>query len=334
MPGLSRVIGYYVHHHGLGHLTRARCIAAALDEPVTVLSSLPAPQNLEPFAGWVTLERDDADDGTDHEAGGALHWSPLIAAGYQERMATIARWASAQSPSVVVVDVSVEVAALVRLLGIPVVVMAGPGERCDAAHQLGYRLASRVIAPWPQDIYDPVHLRPYAEKTSYVGAISRFDARRKAVVPHHKRVLVLFGAGGSDIAERHLTAARKATPGWCWKGFGGGDLTWTDDVWENLLAADVVVTHAGQNVVAEVAASGRPAVLLPQARPFNEQVTTAAALNAAGIAIGVNGWPEASSWPGLLAAAQTVGGRGWSRWSTGDGARRSAAVIGELASHA
>ena len=124
MPGLSYVIGYYVHHHGLGHLTRARCIADALDEPVTVLSSLAAPENLEPFAGWVNLSRDDGDPhGRDHEAGRALHWAPLIAPGYQARMAAIAEWTKAQAPSVVVVDVSVEVAALVRLLGVPVVVM-------------------------------------------------------------------------------------------------------------------------------------------------------------------------------------------------------------------
>lgn len=325
------MIGYYIHHHGLGHLTRARCIAAALSEPVTVLSSLPAPADLGPFAGWVTLPRDDVDAGrTDTQAGGALHWAPLRSPGFRTRMTVITEWLGAQAPAVVVVDVSVEVAVLVRLLGTPVVLMAGPGERSDDAHQLGYRLATRIVAPWPREVYDPPHLRPYAKKVTYIGAISRFDARSAAPVPGHRRVLVLFGGGGSDTTERQLASAGAATPGWCWEGYGG-HLPWSDDVWEKLQSADVVVTHAGQNVVAEVAAAGRPAVLLPQTRPFDEQRTTAAALNAAGIAIAVKSWPAGSAWTGLLAAAQMVGGLSWERWSTGDGARRAAAVIAQAA---
>lgn len=37
------MIGYYVHHHGSGHLHRARSLAAVLGRPVTGLSTLPRP---------------------------------------------------------------------------------------------------------------------------------------------------------------------------------------------------------------------------------------------------------------------------------------------------
>ena len=51
------MIGYYVHHHGLGHLMRFRAIAAHLRTPVTGLSSLPRPPA---WSGpWLHLERDD-----------------------------------------------------------------------------------------------------------------------------------------------------------------------------------------------------------------------------------------------------------------------------------
>ncbi len=321
------MIAYYVHHHGLGHLARARCIAAVLDEPVIVLSSLPAPSGVAPFAGWVTLPRDDEDpERSDVEAGGALHWSPLSAPGYARRMAILAEWVRTHDPSVVVVDVSVEVAVLVRLLGIPVVVMAGPGERGDEAHQLGYRLATRIVAPWTREVYDPAHLHSHAAKIAYVGAISRFDTQPKFPPPGERRVLVLFGAGGSQADQGDLAAARAATPAWKWHGCGG-HLPWTDDVWENLQASDVVVTHAGQNAIAEVAAAGRPALVVPQPRPFQEQAATATALDAAGIATAVKNWPCASAWPGLLTAAQATGGRHWRRWSAGDGASRAAAAI-------
>ena len=37
------VIGWYIHHHGRGHLARAEAVRAHLDEPVVALSSLPEP---------------------------------------------------------------------------------------------------------------------------------------------------------------------------------------------------------------------------------------------------------------------------------------------------
>ena len=50
------MIGWYVHHHGQGHLQRMRSITAAVVEPVTVLSSLPAPVDFT--GGWVQLADD------------------------------------------------------------------------------------------------------------------------------------------------------------------------------------------------------------------------------------------------------------------------------------
>ena len=34
-------IGYYAHHHGRGHVQRAKLIAEAIPHPVTVFSSAP-----------------------------------------------------------------------------------------------------------------------------------------------------------------------------------------------------------------------------------------------------------------------------------------------------
>lgn len=49
-------------------------------------------------------------------------------------------------PRRMVVDVSVEVALLCRLAGVPVTVMAMPGERGDAVHGLGYDIADEIVA--------------------------------------------------------------------------------------------------------------------------------------------------------------------------------------------
>ena len=109
-----RMIGYYVHHQGRGHLARASSICAHLRKPVTVLSSIAIPDHQH--FDTVRLPRDDA-AGTvsDPTANGTLHWAPLHDNGFRERMRVIAEWVAAVRPEVMVVDVSVEVAMLVRL---------------------------------------------------------------------------------------------------------------------------------------------------------------------------------------------------------------------------
>lgn len=324
------MIGYYVHHHGGGHLARARCIAARSAEPVTVLSSLDRPVQATEFADWVQLDRDDLEPGRAPAAGGALHFAPQGVIGYAERMHTVAEWVRRNNPRLVVVDVSVEVSALVRLLGVPIVVMAGPGERFDGPHRLSYQLADRIIAPWPESVYAPAYLRPFAGKVSYVGAMSRFDDQPVGPSAGTNRVVALFGRGGSSVSQSDVDAASRATPQWQWSSFGAADMRWCSDVWPELLEADVVVCHGGQNVLAEVAAARRPTLVVPQSRPFREQYATAAALQRSGIATVLNRWPRPSAWPRLLAETTEAGGAGWKRWSDGAGADRVAAVIAEL----
>jgi UDP-N-acetylglucosamine--N-acetylmuramyl-(pentapeptide) pyrophosphoryl-undecaprenol N-acetylglucosamine transferase len=323
------MIGYYVHHHGSGHLQRATSIATASRIPVVALSSLDVAVGA--FAAQVKLPRDDVDpDAHDHSAGGALHWAPLGASGYRERMAAVADWLTTARPSVVVVDVSVEVAVLCRSMGVPVVVVAGAGERNDAAHELVHRIATRIIAPWPRRIYEPAHLRPFAAKTSYVGAFSRFDGTAVTPQPDTRSVTVLFGTGGGDVDTDDLAAAREATPGWTWRAHGLPGTQWCTDVWAAMAESDVVVTHAGQNAVAEVAAVQRPALVLPQRRPFGEQLATAAALDKHGLATMRTAWPTSDEWPTLLTSLQSRGGADWSRWNRGDGARTAARCIEDL----
>ncbi len=330
------MIGYYVHHHGRGHLQRLLAVAEHLATPVTGLSSLAAPPG---WAGdWVRLRRDDEPPppgtGAEPTARGALHWAPLLDPGLRERMAGLARWVERSAPTLLVVDVSVEVALLGRLLGVPVALMGMLGDRTDPPHRLALDVADVVVAPWPQGLVpEPDGWRG---RTVHVGAFSRFDGRdrgpdRRSGPDGDRRVLVLWGAGGDDVSAAQWADARAATPGWRWTyrtGSAGGT---GDDVWPDLLAADVVVVHGGNNAVAEVAAARRPAVVVAQDRPFDEQGHRARVLDAAGIATGLPRWPDASRWPALLLGARARGGGEWSRWSDGAGAARAAAALDEVA---
>jgi hypothetical protein len=359
------VIGYYVHHQGGGHLQRMLAISRHLDQPMTALSSLPAPADAPP---WVDLPMDDvATSFVDPTANGTLHWVPRHNAGLRRRMAIIADWIEMNDPDLMVVDVSVEVATLCRLLGVPTVVVAMRGDRFDRAHRTAYDAADALLASWPAEfaVFDwPI---TWLRKTFHAGAITRFADRVPAPVDTEDAaagpprpgsgapliesghgptrlgnersgsrgrtrptVLVLWGAGGNGRPNAAITAAAAASPGWDWQ-VANAPADDPDAIWDQLTRADVVVTHGGQNAVAEVAAARRPAVIIAESRPHSEQSETARALGDAGLAIALQGWPEPRRWPELLESAHALGGAHWDRWVSGDAAARAAAFLSSTA---
>jgi len=322
------MIGYYVHHHGRGHLHRAIAVAGALDTTVVGLSSLPRPDGWP--GPWLQLPRDDDGDIADPDARGRLHWVPERHAGLRSRMAEISSWIDAVDPELMVVDVSVEVALLARLHGVPVVTVVLPGDRHDPAHELVHAIARRLLAVWPPGARHVVRgVDEDSERFARVGGLSRFDGRPRAVTPGggRRRVVMLAGAGGSDLTAAQLDLAREQTPEWDWTVLGGPG-EWIDDPWDILCGADVVVTHAGQNAIAEVAAARRPAVVVPQSRPFVEQDLMAASLAASGRwPVVVRGAFPTGGWAELLDAVARLDGDEWGGWNDGHGAERAAAVI-------
>ncbi len=247
-------------------------------------------------------------------------------------MSTLSAWIGRTDPEAMVVDVSVEVALLARLHGVPVVTMAQPGVRTDAPHTLGYQISDRVIAPWPPTpgpIWEAAGDRVLLD---HAGAISRFGLDRERPAPVAGRVVVLNGTGGDGLGPS-VDQARAATPAWEWIVLDRQAGTWVEDPWPLLCSASVIVAHCGQNAVAEIAAARRPAILIPQPRPFDEQQAMAEALERhGGLPVTVlDAWPVAAAWPALLIRTAGRPGSGWAAWNSGDGARRAAALIRQVA---
>jgi len=330
------VIGYYVHHVGQGHLQRATAVATelrCLGASVTGLSSLPRPSSWP--GEWRQLPRDDDPQPVDATAGGVVHWAPLGHTGLRSRMGAIAGWIAQAAPSAFVSDLSVEVTALVRLHGVPVATTVLPGRRDDRAHQLGFQLADAIIAPWPDLAPGMCHgLEPHAAKVTYVGGLSRFDGSPPCrPVPRVgvRQVLLLSGAGGESAGLHGSRAAcDPVLPRWRSTRRGPG--RWVADPWPDLCAADVVVTHGGLGAVSDVAAARKPAVVIPEARPHDEQGHTAAAVATAGLAVVLDRAPCApGAWESVLEQALSLDPHNWARWSGGDAASRCAKVIIALA---
>ena len=328
------VIGYYVHHRGRGHLERMLAIAEHLDTPITVLSSLGAPADAPP---WITLPADDLGTVfTEPTANGTLHWVPRHHDGLRARMALIAEWIADTRPSLVVVDVSVEVATLCRLMGVPTVVVAMRGDRTDRPHRSAYDSAHALLAPWTAQFAEPGWPQAWYDKTCHAGAISRFSELPPPVQAQHpgsRRVLVLWGSGGEVDPTPRFRGAAAATNGWIWRFAGGSPASQVDraEVWNLLRWADVVITHGGQNAIAEVAAARVPAIVIADDRPHGEQQATVSMLDQTGVAVGLPGWPEPDRWPALLTRALNTGGGRWGGWAPAGAARLAAHFLSTTA---
>lgn len=326
------MIGYYVHHHGLGHRMRAVEVARRLRTRVVGFGSLPAPVGWP--GEWCELPSDLSDSPVDPTANGIAHWVPLDHSGHRQRMGLMAQRLTSDIDTMVV-DTSAEVTLLARLFGVRTVVLAMRGDRTDRPHLAAYDAATRIVAPWARlPDGEPGWSEHWMSKTEFVGAISRFDGEpRPELRPQPpsstRRVLLVWGAGGRDVSEADVQSAQAATPGWTWTVCTPDSPS--PDLWAEYAASDVVVTHAGANAVAEVGAARRPAIVVGQQRPFDEQAATVRALRELDCCVALESWPEAPAWPELLRRTVRMGGTGWSRWSPGDSAARAAAAIEQVA---
>lgn len=327
------MIGFYAHHHGSGHMTRCRALAAELSttHSTAILSSrddadVVLPLDAPAAAGLTQAQL---------TAHATMHWAPSRHHGLADRMAAIAAWIQANRPQAFHVDVSVEVAVFVRAMGIPVTVQAMPGQRPDAPHLLGYSVADAVIAAWPQWVALPEHLHHVAGRVHQVGGISRFPtASTPGPVSQRPRVVIMFGTGGTDAPVDYWddVAAHLKHAGFACTVLGGR--TWVADPGSLLQQADVVITAAGQNSVADIAALGRRAVVVAQQRPFQEQEGTARVLRQAGLAvvaeITAGRLPPVKQWEDLTRRALRTD-PAWHRWETEGAARRATQIIREVA---
>jgi hypothetical protein len=324
------MIGYYVHHVGRGHLNRACQLAAELEsrgESVTGLSSLPRPEGW--VGDWQHLPRDDepAVAGAPN-ARGRLHWAPVGHAGLRGRMAQISGWIDRAAPTALVCDVSVEVELLARLHGVRVVGVVLPGTRDDPAHLLGFDIADLLVGFWPPAARGMLRGAPYdvKKRVHAVGALSRFAATG-GEPPEPGSAVLLLGSGGHAMTSADVDSMRRQTPGWRWRLLIGSDDSCVDDPWPLIRDAQVVVTHSGQNALAEVAAARRPAVVLPQERPHDEQLVTASVLDDGDWpALVRDTWPS-HGWAELLDQASCLDGQGWADWCDGRAGQRFADLV-------
>lgn len=311
------MIGIYAHHAGSGHLHRCRAIQAELAEPSVIFSSAPGAD--------IELPLDTGEAAASISANGTLHWAPTGVPGMGARLTRIAEWVDRVQPRAFFVDVSVEVALFVRLLGIPVATLAMPGVREDPPHQLGYAQATAIIAAWPDWVPTPGHLRSHADRLYPVGGISRL--RPQPAMTREPLAVVLQSKGGDDWAGTRWSQIAELAPELNWEVLGGDHRV--ADPMPYLQTASLVIAAAGQNSIADIAAAGTPAIILPQVRPFAEHHASATVLAEAGLAVVPEHRLSLDEWPGVIAQARQQQPQ-WYRWQTEGAARRAAKILEDM----
>jgi hypothetical protein len=338
---MTRSIGYYVHHHGDGHRQRALAIAANNPRRFVLLGTglagrtgnvraIDLPDDRMPDA-----QAFDGVDGTTSRPQ-ALHYAPLGHDGVCARMGLIAQWIAMEKPALMVIDVSVEVAMLARLLATPVAFMRLSGRRDDSAHCEAYRASCFLIAPFASQLDDRRLPQWIRDMTVYCpGMVS---PSRGAEMPVARRVLVVAGKGGAPVNGMRIAAAAVATPHHTWRVIGPAEVPdrcpknlsfagWVDDALGEIAAAEIVIGAAGDGLVNSVIAAGKPFICCPEQRPFDEQVEKARGLQACRAAIVFEQWPAAERWPDLLAQATRLDRNRLNELGDPDGAANTLALL-------
>lgn len=308
----DRPIGYYVHHHGSGHARRFAQLAATSGRRLVAFG-----QADDPEVPQLTVIASDRPTGPpdDRTAGGRLHWAPLDQPTMSRFVADVVAFVDRHRPIGVVVDVSVEVALLVRLCGVPVAVVRQLGDRSDDAHRLGYDVAAALLAPFPACVDDPGTAGEVRARTHHTGYLPRSNPRpieELADVPGEDDVVVLAGRGGGGRLGAALQSLLATTTTRI-HVVGAVDTVlvhprlvahgWVDDPRTLMVHRPVVVAAPGNNAVADVASMGAPLVAIAEPRPFDEQLHHADRLDTIGAAVHVR-CPTGADWPATLAAAR------------------------------
>ncbi|MEE4537011.1 MAG: hypothetical protein V2J51_00770 [Erythrobacter sp.] len=356
-------IGYFVHHQGRGHATRAAAIANALIErrPVTLFCAKPdIIAGLDPRIEMVELPSLFEPSGGEAPlmaalpAPGTVHCAPLGWPGIREAMALMAGWFAQADPALFLTDVSAELGQFARLCSVPHVAVMQHGERSDPGHMAAYESAVGLLAPYSRDLEQCDRPQWMKDKTHYAPGVGidlpsmpdRDAARAKLNLPLDREIVcVVAGGGGTDMPTAPLTLGARDDAQSLWFTIGRfasewhetppGNLVhngWVDNPMDWIAAADRIVSSCGNTTVHSVLAAGKPWVVVPEWRYFDEQVCKAEVLDRAGLAAVAKTWPShAHAWRRLWDAANRLEPSDQARFVDRDAAKEAAHWLDRLA---
>ena len=319
-----RPFGYFVHHQGRGHAERCASLVNALpgSRAVTIFC---AREDIFPeLRDGVEIRRiPSLFEATGAERSGldglptpeTVHCAPVGWPGIRKAMAMMAGWFAEADPALMICDVSAEVAQLARICSVPHVKVLQHGDRSDAGHRAAYDGAVGLLAPFAAELAQPDWSAGMRQRIHFAGglglrsgAVARDAARRRlGLDPTARIALILTGGGGNGWSTAPFGVAARSFPDWQWISIGamqgdwhatGGDNLvhkgWVETPEEHIAAADLVISSAGNTTCAQILRAGKPWIVVPEWRYFDEQLEKARALGRAGVALHLDHMPSSA----------------------------------------
>ncbi|MGC1481625.1 MAG: glycosyltransferase [Chthoniobacterales bacterium] len=292
------MLGYYAHDHGSGHAQFARLIASATKTVVLTASTAP----LDEANAVTRLPSDLPDDHTldlrEFPAPAYAHYAPIGLKTLRARNRLILDSIERHDLSLLIVDVSVEVAALARLSGVPYAYVRLFGDRSDPPHQFAYAGATFLLAYYPERLESSETPDWIREKTLYLGFFSRFDrltAGQTRQTPD-RLITLIRGTGGAHNPPIDFLNLRRSFPDHRIVSIGSSTPTDSEsssldvehlgflpDPLDLLSRADLVLAACGAGTVCELASLQKRFLAIAESRPFDEQARFADALASHGL---------------------------------------------------
>ncbi len=347
-------VGFYVHHHGRGHAHRTREIVAHLSGTAylfgTDLSAIEDIASRRTICQTLPPDTSQTDSYAE-DWPEVLHYAPLGIPTIRGRMHALVNFFEKYDLDLLVVDVSVEIALLARLCGIPTIYSRQHGYRQDPAHVAAFQSATSLLAPYPRAWEEPETPNWVKKKTFYAGGFSRLndqtlsqsDAKEIASMStHQKHVVVMTGFGGEEEPYQLLAETARKNTQWQWwvlgpispSGSSPDNLHYLgvqSNPYPYLKGADVVVASAGNNTVMELAEIKARYICIPEARPFDEQLSKARLLARKNAALVLPQWSKPSVWENHLRQVQHTDTDALNSIIADGAARRAAQHIEEVA---
>jgi hypothetical protein len=279
------MLAYYAHQHGSGHSKFADLFAEIFKENQIILTSYD--HNFSGNSKVIMLPNENP-DGTACETNQVappdyLHYSPVGQRSIQQRSLLLLRSLLENDTKLLIVDVSVEVAALARAASIPYAYVRLPGIRNDQGHLQAFKAATFLLAYFPESFEDDSVPDWVKNKTVYFDFLKgkKLSYSPDKDVDKIERMVVISGKGGNENLHKFLPVLLERFPYAQIKVLGEFKeqhsspkleyAGFVDQPEVEINKAQVVVANCGLNTVSELTGIPIPFIAIPEDRPFEEQ---------------------------------------------------------------
>lgn len=315
---LKPVLLYYVHHHGSGHRNTFKLLAPELLRTfnIVVITQDPSKMDLNPeWNDTILLEAlpskfTDADASFVHTFSRAFEGIPTSLQP-AKRSHALSQIILRHQPSVFFCDGSPELAIMARSMGLKVCYTRLPGDiEKDPTQSFALQVAAKVVALFPGAVESPTYA--FKKSTEYLGYWSKYDKKTLRQKPSTNDVAVVLGNDNmseqvlqlitSDTSRRFHIIGNK-------NEYDIGDHCVqhgrVDDV-ARYLHGSIVISAGGLNTIAELLSLDKKLIILPEPRPYDEQLRHAEQLHVHGLALLASEKFSAKEWSNILRQAEDL----------------------------